>query len=230
MASKAEKQLKSSTISQLRKDLVQASKSFQTITGSLEKLESSYTDCETALKREKDLLEENLELRVKVDELQNKQREFERKYEECVATFADVNNTLVREYNRRRIEALKKYDIAQDEHQRELKSQEQEWKQQLAAEKVAAQREKENGCKAKSNVEMQLRKTLEIQKATEEQLQQKQRELSAEVADLRNENKELKGRLNIHEAVSTGKIAEIKILESKLSSIAAFRVQKSADE
>lgn len=230
MASKAEKQLKSSATVQLRKELTQASKSLQAITGSLEKLESSFTECETVLNREKVLLEENLALREKADELQNKQREFQRKHEQHLASFADANQELVGEYDRRCAETLKKYKAVQDEHQRKLKSQEQEWKQQLAAEKIAAQREKENGCKANRNVETELRKTLEIQQATKEQLQKQQRELSAEVTDLRNENKELKGRLTIHEAISTGKIAEIKVLADRLSTIEAFRVPKSTDE
>ena len=67
MASKAEKQLKSSATVQLRKELTQASKSLQAITGSLEKLESSFTECETVLNREKVLLEENLALREKAE-------------------------------------------------------------------------------------------------------------------------------------------------------------------
>jgi chromosome segregation ATPase len=230
MASKPEKQLKSSATMQLRKELTQATKSLQAITGSLEKLESSFTECETVLSREKVLLEENLALRENLDELQSKQSEFQRKQEQELASYADTTQALVREYDRRSAETSKKYKALQDEHQRKLISHEREWKQQLAAEKNAAQREKENESKAKSNVETQLRKTLEIQKAKEENLEKQQRELSAEVTDLKIENKELKGRLATHEAVSTGKVAEIQILANKLSSIEAFRVQKSPEE
>jgi hypothetical protein len=120
----------------------------QTITGSLEKLESCFAECETVQNREELLVEENLPLPEKVDELQNKQRELQRRHEQHLASFADTNQALIREHDRRCVDNLREYKAVQDEDQRRLKSQEQEWKQQVAAEEIVAQHEKENGSKA----------------------------------------------------------------------------------
>ncbi len=230
MASKADKQPKLSANVQLRRGLAQASKSLQVITSSLEKLESSFIECETVISREKVSREEILALREKVDELQKMYHEAQRRHEQQITSFGDTYQALAREYDRRCAETLKEYEVIQDDHQRQLKSQEQEWKQRVAAEKTAARREMENGSKAQRNVETELRKALENQQAAESRFQKQQRELFTEVTKLRDENNELERRLTTREAVSTGKNAEIQILESRLASIEAFRIGQSTDE
>jgi hypothetical protein len=99
--SKPEKTVKGSTTSQLKKDLSYSGKVLQSLTSSLEKLESTLTDAEIALTNERSLKEELSSVQRQNTGLREEFNKAKIEHQGEIASFATANLKLTQEYQAR---------------------------------------------------------------------------------------------------------------------------------
>ena len=230
MMSKPEKPAKASTTLQLRKDLSHAGKVFQNLTNSIEKIESSFDDAETARTNDRSLKEEILLIQRESTRLRDAHQKVQNERQQDMASFADHNLKLAEEYNTRLTRVELEYESKIKEHQRHGEVTESKWKQQVTLERAETQRLKQAESIGIKEIESQLRKAREDWKKKEEHLQNELQQCEGQIIKLLNKTDALGRELNEHETMLRGRNTEIQRLGGRLAALEAFPPRDGTDE
>lgn len=228
--SKADKPVKQTTASQLKKDLNQASKVLQNLTNSLERLETSLSDAEAALSTERSLKEALSLAQKRIRELQEAQDKAQKDQQIDISKFADVAQKLTKEYEDRSTKLQLKHESELKEFQRQSEVMEAKWKQTVDHEKAEIRRLKEVESQCRNESEDQLRKTEDIWQKKEQQLHHNLQLSELQIRELLSEKDRLMKEASDNDTVRRGRDVEIQKLGSKLGALEAFSQQDAPDK
>jgi chromosome segregation ATPase len=217
--SRPEKTVKASTTSQLKKDLSNSGKVLQSLTSSLEKLESTLTDAEIALTNERSLKEELSSVQRQNAGLREELNKAKSEHQGEVALFTTANLKLAQEYQSK----IKEY-------QRREEVMESKWQQKVEFEKAETQRLKQVESRGRHEIEGQLRRAKEDWQKREEQFQIDLRQRDHQIVELSNKTKTLTQDLTDHETILKGREKEMQKLGARLSALEAFPPQDGTDK
>jgi chromosome segregation ATPase len=227
---KPDKPVKTSTTSQLKKELNQAGKVFQNLTNSLEKLENSLSEAETALTSDRSLREEILSLQGKITALREENQKIANERQKEIASWADVNLKLTGEYEERSGKIESEYQLKLRDFQKREKDKELKWKQEIDSEKAEIQRLKQAESHGRQGIESQLRKAKDGWQKKEEELQTILQQRKDRIAELLKTNKDLAQELTDHETILRGRETEMQRLGARLAALEAFPLQEVTDK
>jgi chromosome segregation ATPase len=223
--SKADKPVKPSATSQLKKDLIQAGKVIQSLTNSLEKLEIGFSDAETALINERSLKEELSSAQRDLTNLRKEQKEVQNEHRVEIANFADATLKLMREYEGRSARLGLEYESKLKDFQKDKEGMESKLKQQVNLEKAETRRLKEIESRGRYEIQSQLQKEKENWQKKEEQFNTSLQQCDRRIAELLEKNKALNKELSDHETMLKGSDTEKQRLGSRLAALEAFPPQ-----
>lgn len=228
--SRPENPVKASAPSQLKKDLNQAGKVLQSLTGSLERIESSFTEAETALINERSLKKDLSLVQRENKAIQEAYQKVQNDQQQEKASFANAILELTEQY-KIRVDRLKlDCDLKVREYQTRKEESESQWKQQVDSEKAETQRLKGMESHFRREFESQLRKAKEGWQKREEQLQNDLKQRDAQILDLSNKNTTSIQELSDLETMLRGREKEKERLGSRLAALEAFPPQEEIDK
>jgi hypothetical protein len=228
--SKADKSVKQTTASQLKKDLNQAGRVLQNLTTSLERLETSLSDAETALSTERSLKEELSSAQTRIRELREAQDKAQEDRRIDISKFADVALKLTKEYEDRSRKLQLKHESELEEFKRQREVMESKWKQTVDHEKAETSRLKEVESQCRNESEGQLRKAKDIWQKKEQQLHHNLQQSELQIHELLSEKDRLMKEAGDNDTVRRGRDVEIQKLGSKLGVLEAFSQQDAPDK
>jgi chromosome segregation ATPase len=228
--SKPEKTVKGSTTSQLKKDLSNTGKVLQSLTSSLEKLESTLTDAEIALTNERSLKEELSSAQRQNAGLREELNKAKIEHQGLIASFATSNLKLTQEYQDRLDKLGSEHERKIKECQRREEAKESKWQQRVELEKAETQRLKQVESLGRHKIESQLRGAEEDRQKREEKFQIDLRQRDHRIVELSNETKTLTQELTDQETILRGRGKEIQKLGARLSALEAFSPQDGTDK
>jgi chromosome segregation ATPase len=223
--SKAEKSANASATSQLGKDLVVFERSLQQLTISVAKHEKSLTDAGIALGRERSLREKVDTLHQEVKDLEEAHRKEKYEREVDIASFTDVNQKIVKEYEARSAHMKDEYDSRLKECQKREDALEQMWKQKIEMEQVETHRLRETVSRDRQNSQNELHQAKESHREEVEQLQSSLQQNQQLIDNLLNDKKSLKHELAEYEAMLKGRDIQMHRIASRLATLEAFPAQ-----
>jgi len=228
--SKSEKTVKGSNTSQLRKELNQSGKAFQSLTSSLEKLENTLTEAEIALTSERSLKEELSSVQRQNTGLREELEKAKFEHQGETASFATATLKLTQEYQACLSKLESEHEIEIEEYQRREEATESKWQQVVELGKAETQRLKQVESLSKREFESQLRGAKEGWQKKEEQFQIDLKQRDHQIAELSNQKKTLIQELTDHETMLKGRKKEIQMLGARLSALEAFSPQDGTDK
>lgn len=228
--SRPEKTVKGSTTSQLKKDLSNSGKVLQSLTNSLEKLESTLTDAEIALTNERSLKEELSSVQRQNAELREELNKAKIEHQGEVASFTTANLKHAQEYQARVNKLGSECESKIKEYQRREEVMESKWQQKVEFEKAETQRLKQVESHGRHEIEGQLRRAKEDWQKREEQFQIDLRQRDHQIVELSNKTKTLTQDLTDHETILKGREKEMQKLGARLSALEAFPPQDGTDK
>jgi chromosome segregation ATPase len=228
--SKSEKPAKTSTTSQLRKDLNQAVKVCQGLADSIDKNANILSEAEAALAKDHSLKEEILSLQGKITALQEENEKITEARRQEVASWADVSLKLSREYEERsrKIESAcqsKLKDWQKREEDKEIK-----WKQTVDLEKAETRRWKQAESHGRQEVATELQKAKESWQKKGEQFQTTLQQREDQIVELSERNKALAQKLTNHQTILRGRETEMQMLGGRLAALEAFPPQEVTEK
>jgi chromosome segregation ATPase len=228
--SKSEKAVKGSTTSQLRKELGYSGKVFQNLTSSLEKLESTLTEAETALTNERSLKEELSSVQRQNTGLREELDKAKSEHQGEIVSFATANLKLTQEYRSRLDNLESEHEFKIEEYQRREEVMKSKWQQEVELGKAEIQRLKQVESLGRREIESQLRGAKEGWQKKEEQFQIDLKQRDHQIAEHSNKTKTLIQELTDHETMLRGRDKEIQKLGARLSALEAFSPQDGTDK
>jgi chromosome segregation ATPase len=228
--SKSEKPAKTSTSSQLKKDINQAGKACQVLADSIEKHANTLSEAETALAKDRSLRDEILSLRGKITALQEENEKIANARREEIASWANVSLKLTEEYKERLRENESAYESKLKDRQKHEDDKEIKWKQMVESERAETRRWKQAESHGKQQIANELQKAEESWQKKEEQLQTTLQQCEDQIAELSERNKSLARRLTDHQTILRGRDTEMQMLEGRLAALEAFPSQEVTEK
>ena len=227
--SKIEKPAKANTALQLKKDLDQAGKVLQTVTNSLEKIESVLTNAEAAIASERALKEELSSLRSETTTLREAHKNVQNERQKDFASFTDMTLKLAQEYDTRVTQFALNHESKIREYRKHGEAAESNWKEKLDRERGETLRLKDVESKGRRELERQLKRMTEDWQKMEEQFKSNLQHRNSQLVELGNKNKSLLQELTENETILKGRNTDIQKLTGKLAALEAFTPQDIAD-
>src|ERR1700722_2095843 len=206
--SKAEKTVKGSITLQLKKDLSHSGKIIQNLTSSLEKLESTLADAETALANERSLKEELSSVQRQNTGLREELNKAKIERQGAIASFATANLKLTQEYQARLSKLGSEYEFKIKEYQRREGVMESKRQQEVEQEKAETRRLKQMESLGRHEIESQLRGAKEDWQKREEQFRIDLGQRDHQIVELSNKTETLTQELTDHETILRGREKE----------------------
>ena len=228
--SKAEKPAKTSTTSQLRKDLNQVGKVCQGLADSIEKQANILSEAEAALAKDRSLKEEIGSLQGKITVLQVENEKIANERREEIASWANVSLKLTREYEERLGKMESAYQSKLKDCEKREEDKETKWKQAVDSEKAETRRLKQAESHSKQEIAIELRKAEESRQKTEKQLQTTLQQREDQIVELSERNKALAQKLTDHQTILRGRETEMQMLGSRLAALEAFPRQEVTEK
>lgn len=220
--SKTDKPIKTSPASQLKKELNQAGKVIHSLTSSLESLEKSFCDAETALSNERALKEQLSSAQRNVVELREACSKAKSEHQGDIDSFANSTQKLTGTYDERLKQLQRDCDLELAEFKRREEAIESGWKRKITSQEVEINRLKTAESHFRNDVGNQLREEKETWEKQKKQLHLDLQQQLMQVDKLRQQNENLLNELHDQNTIQKGRDKEMQRLASRLATLEAF--------